>query len=187
MQKLDPLKVSWIIRAKENGMRNTDVSSSMKISQRWVQKLYSRYRSFGDIPTLRKPGRPKRVITEEMEEVVQSAFEKFRCSAVFLEKIIDGDGIHIPHNTIHQILRSKGLAEEQPKKRRRRKWIRFERTYSNSMWHTDWKKLDDGRWFLCYQDDASRFIINHGVFAEATTDNTLAVLKEGIAKHNFVS
>ena len=101
MQKLDPLKVSWIIRAKENGMRNTDVSSSMKISTRWVQKLYSRYRNSGEIPTLRKPGRPKRVITEEMEEVVQSAFEKFRCSAVFLEKIIDGDGIHIPHNTIN--------------------------------------------------------------------------------------
>lgn len=183
MQKLDPVKISWIIRAKENGMKNADVASSMKISQCWVQKLYSRYHNSGEIPILRKPGRPKRIITEEMKCIVQSAFEKFRCSAVFLEKIIDTDGIHIPHNTIHQILRSKGLAEQQPKKRRRRKWIRFERTYSNSMWHTDWKLLDDGRWFLCYQDDASRFIISHGVFAEATTDNAILVLREAIAKH----
>ncbi len=183
MQKLDPVKVSWIIRQKENGMRNADVADSMKISTRWVQKLYSRYRSAGVIPTLRKPGRPRRIITEEMNQTVQSAFEKFRCSAVFLEKILDSDGIHIPHNTIHQILRNKGLAEEQPKKRRRRKWIRFERTYSNSMWHTDWKKLDDGRWFLCYQDDASRFIVHYGVFAEATTVNALVVLSEAIVKH----
>jgi len=51
------------------------------------------------------------------------------------------------------------------------------------MWNTDWKKLDDGRWFLCYQDDASRFIVHHGVFAEATADNALAVLREAIAKH----
>ncbi len=183
MQKLDPIKVSWIIRQKENGMKNADVASSMKISTRWVQKLYSRYRSTGTVPILKKPGRPKRIITEQMVQTVQSAFEKFRCSAVFLEKIIDVNGIHIPHNTIHQILRSAGLAEEQPKKRKRRKWVRFERTYSNSMWHTDWKQLDDGRWFLCYQDDASRFIINHGVFAEATTDNAILVLKKAIAKH----
>ena len=183
MQKLDPVKVSWIIRQKENGMNNADVANSMKISTRWVQKLYSRYRNSGNIPVLRRPGRPKIIITEEMKCIVESAFKKFRCCAVFLEKIIDVDGIHIPHNTIHQILRSKGLAEEQPKKNKRRKWIRYERTYSNSMWHTDWKKLDDGRWFLCYQDDASRFIINHGVFTEATTENAITVLSEAIAKH----
>ena len=159
MQKLDPVKVSWIIRQKENGMNNADVANSMNISTRWVQKLYSRYLNSGNIPVLRRPGRPKIIITEEMKCIVESAFKKFRCCAVFLEKIIDVDGIHIPHNTIHQILRSKGLAEEQPKKNKRRKWIRYERTYSNSMWHTDWKKLDDGSWFLCYQDDASRFII----------------------------
>jgi hypothetical protein len=99
MQKLDPVKVSWIIRAKENGMGNADVASSMKISPRWVQKLYLRYCNSGNSPTLRKPGRPKRIITEEMKETVQSTFEKFRCSAVLLEKIIDADGIHIQHNT----------------------------------------------------------------------------------------
>jgi len=38
-------------------------------------------------------------------------------------------------------------------------------------------------WFLCYQDDASRFIVHHGVFAEATTDNALAVLRKAIVKH----
>ena len=105
MQKLDPVKISWINRAKENGMNNADVADSMKISTRWVQKLYSRYRNSGVIPTLRKSGRPKRIITDQMIQTVQSAFEKFRYSAVFLEKIIDTNGIHIPHNTIHEILR----------------------------------------------------------------------------------
>ncbi len=183
MQKLDPIQISWIIKSKEGGAKNANVASSMKISVRWVQKLYSRYRKTGTVPILGKPGRPKRTITEEMVQTVQSTFEKFRCSAVLLEKIIDTAGARMPHNTIHKIMRDEGLAEAQPKKMRRRKWIRYERTYSNSMWHTDWKQLDDGRWFLCYQDDASRFIISHGVFAEATTDNALAVLQEAIAKH----
>ena len=101
MQKLDPIKVSWIIKQKENGVKNADVAYSMKISTRWVQKLYSRYRNSGNIPILGKPGRPKRIITYQMKCIVESAFEKFRCSAVFLEKIIDATNvIHIPHNTI---------------------------------------------------------------------------------------
>ena len=48
----------------------------------------------------------------------------------------------------HKILGDGHLASRQPKKSQRRKWIRYERTYSNSMWHTDFKLLDDGRWFL---------------------------------------
>lgn len=57
---------------------------------------------------------------------------------MFPEKIIDDtDGTHIPHDTVHKILRSRGLASQQPKKGRKRKWVRYERAYSNSMWHTD--------------------------------------------------
>lgn len=37
------------------------------------------------------------------------------------------------------------LAKEYTKKWSSRKWIHFERTYSNSLWHIDYKKLDDGR------------------------------------------
>jgi putative transposase len=100
---------------------------------------------------------------------------------VFLEKTIEACGTHIPHNIIHHILREKGLASEQPKKQR--KWVRYERTYSNSMWHTDWKQLDDGRWLICYEDDASRFIVGYGIFDSATSENAVKVLKEAIQKH----
>jgi len=29
------------------------------------------------------------------------------------------------------------MAEEQPNKRKRRKWVRYEREHPNSLWHTD--------------------------------------------------
>ena len=96
---------------------------------------------------------------------------------------MDSTGINIPCNKIHQILRDEDLVSEHPKKSRRRKWIRFERTYSNSMWHTDYKHLDDGRWFLCYEDDASRFVTGYGMFEHATTENALTVLEEAIKNH----
>ena len=51
------------------------------------------------------------------------------------------------------------------------------------MWHTDYKLLDDGRWFLCYEDDVSCFVTGYGMFEHATTENTLAVLDEAIKNH----
>ncbi len=51
------------------------------------------------------------------------------------------------------------------------------------MWHTDYKQLDDGRWFIAYEDDASRFITGYGVFERATTQNALSVLYRAIKDH----
>ena len=64
-----------------------------------------------------------------------------------------------------------------------RRWVRHERRYSNSMWHAAYKLLDDGRWFIAYQDDASRFIVGFGVFKEATGEHAVEVLKEAISRH----
>ena len=36
--------------------------------------------------------------------------------------------------------------------------MRYERKHANIMWHTDYKGLDDGNWFMSYLNDASRFI-----------------------------
>ena len=49
-------------------------------------------------------------------------------------------------------------AAPHKRKQGRRKWVRYERKHSNSMWHTDYKQLDDGRWLVSYEDDASRVV-----------------------------
>ena len=166
MAKLDPIKVEYIIRQKELGRSTKEIAAEMKVSGRWVQKLYTGYRKTGEIPTLKKPGRPKTVITDHMRDIVSMYFVKYRIVAAGIEKTLDRYGTHIPHNTIHGIMRESELATSQPKKSRKRKWTRYERTYPNSMWHTDYKLLDDGMWFIAYQDDASRFLVGYGVFAK---------------------
>jgi putative transposase len=185
MKKLDPVKVAWIIKQKEKGENNNYViAGAMKISTRWVQALWSRYRKTETVPELGKPGRPRKEISAEEVKVVVDAFGIYKLGAVCLEKIIDAKfNIHIPHNTIHRILKQKGLAMEESRKRNRRKWIRYERTYSNSLWHTDYKQVPDGRWFIAYEDDASRYVVSYGVFDEATSKNAVDVLKEAIARN----
>ena len=48
---------------------------------------------------------------------------------------------------------------------------------------SDYKQLDDKRWFIAYMDDASRFITGFGVFEHATGYNAIAVLQEAISNH----
>ena len=67
------------------------------------------------------------------------------------------------------------MANIESKKGRKRRRVRHNQTYSHSMRHTDYKMLSDGRWLLCYADDASRFVTGCGVFKNATTENALVV------------
>ena len=187
MKKLDESKARWIIAQKRKGMTNARIAETMCISVRWVKKISARYSNI-DADKIVYPmpmGRPRDSLPGRREHsAVLTARRENHVGAVRLHRRIEeSTGMNIPYNRIHKILRDEDLASEQPKKSKRRKWIRFERTYSNSMWHTDYKQLDNGRWFLCYEDDASRFVIGYGVFEHATTENALAVLEEAIKNH----
>ena len=130
-------------------------------------------------------GQPETGIPGRKEHsAVMSAHHKYACRAVKIEeRIRDDTGIHIPHMTIHSILAEDDYTLRTPKKSRQCKWARYERKHSNSMWHTDYKQIDDKRWFVAYQDDASRFITGFGIFEHATGDNAIAVLHEAIRNH----
>ncbi|MEM2896800.1 MAG: DDE-type integrase/transposase/recombinase [Candidatus Bathyarchaeia archaeon] len=59
------------------------------------------------------------------------------------------------------------------------------RFFCNSLWHTDWKQLDDSAWLLAYIDDASMLVVGYGVFKEVIAENALKVLKEALAKYKY--
>jgi len=67
------------------------------------------------------------------------------------------------------------------------KYVKYERKYNMSMWHTDWYEIADPRWrrkyLLVYLDDPSRFIAGHGAYDNATADNAMKLLDDCIAKY----
>ncbi len=186
MVKLDDKKISWLIKSKDEKVKNSDIVNVLKITPRRVQQVYSQYKATSEIPALKRPGRPKKSVTIAEIELVKQVQEKFHTNALYLEKIIlKLHDTKINHNRIHKIMLDEGLAaEQQPRKKMRRKWIRYEREYSNSLWHTDWHTIHDSRWagkqIIAFEDDASRFITGYGVYDEATTVNSFAVLSEAI-------
>lgn len=80
-----------------------------------------------------------------------------------------------------------GLALPSRKKWIRRKWVRYEREHSNSLWHTDLHEIKDptwkGQWLIAYQDDASRYITGYGVYPTLTSKFSVDVLDRAIREH----
>ena len=54
--------------------------------------------------------------------------------------------MNMSYYTLRITMASLGLSHEEKRKKNKRKWVRFEREFSNSMWHTDWYQIKDKRW-----------------------------------------
>ena len=131
MAKLTPAKIRWIIREKERGELTTEqIARIQRITPRRVNQLWREYRDTGELPILKEPGRPPKPITADQIRAVLEAYNKYRLGACMLERILEEEfGVKMSHNKIHRVLRQHGLAKREPKKAKRRKWVRYERKH----------------------------------------------------------
>ena len=177
-------KLKWCLLHYESGDTTSKwAANHIGISQRRFQQIYQQYISTKQIPNIgENVGRPKKEIPTEMKNIIKQQYEKTWCGAVYLEKKLFATyGLHISHNTIHRVLLELGCAKHELSKQKRRKpWIRYERTHSLSLVHTDYHYTKDGRYLCIILDDASRKILAAGEFDHKTTLNALLVLKQAI-------
>ena len=183
MRKLNQKKIRWIIKEIDKEEKSTyRIAKTQNITPRWARELHNQFHTLHQYPYPKKPGRKPKPITEKEKRTVLEIRNHHPLSAVTLEKILDEQGIHIGHNRIHKILKNEGLAKDEPHKQRRRKWVRYERRYSNSLSHADWFEWQ-GEQIILFEDDASRFITGYGVFQNANTKNSLDVLENAIHQY----
>jgi len=185
MVKLNERKIRWIIQQKLGGRGTGELALIQRVSRRRIEQLWQAFTRDGVIPALKKPGRPRNAsISLRDTALILETYDRLKVNALTLETVLKHrHGLNLPHNSIHVILKENGRALPQPSKQTRRKWVRYEREHSMSLWHADWKQLSDGRWWIAAEDDASRLIVGYGVFQEATAENTIHVLKQAIDKH----
>jgi putative transposase len=185
MRILNPRKIRWILRELQTGELSVyQIAKTQKVSPRWVRELPVKY--LGVKPydiSLKKPGRTAAPLKYEEIALIAGIHEEFPMGSTKIEKHLQWKGMqHIPHNRIHAILKVLGKVKQLDKKIRRKKWVRYERRHSNSLWHTDFCEIE-GRQLISYIDDASRYIVGYGMFGSATTDNALQVLNESISDY----
>jgi len=181
MVNLNKRKLEWIISEMKKGELSVyRIAKQQNICKWHTWRLYHRYLQEGVLPTPKPSGRPAIEATQEEIDLVKKIHqENAGAGAVVIEKILKEDGKHLPHNKIHRILLKEGLAREQPAKKNRRKWVRYERKHSLSLVHTDWFEYKRKQYIL-YEDDASRLITGYGEFRNATTENSIKVFDESV-------
>lgn len=179
MKKLNKRKIRWIVKeVNKRDMGIYTIAKLQDITPRHARRVHRKYSGVKDLIIL-KPGRRPKEITEQERKLIVKTYKEYFVGATMIEQILDEKGIHIPHNKIHKILLEEGLAKQEKNKKRQRKWVRYERKHSLSLVHSDWAKYK--RWnFILIEDDASRFITGYGRFKNATTKNTIKVLKQSL-------
>ena len=90
----------------EKGERSVyRIAKLQNVTPRWVREIYRRYKETGEYPYPDKPGRKPSLISDVERRIVLEIRKQHPVCAVTLEKILDREGIHIPHNRIHRILK----------------------------------------------------------------------------------
>ena len=133
--------------------------------QRWMHRLdNSGNWDLRDIS--RKPKTIHRKITKDIEERVISIKKKTGWGAEKIENLVD-----ISHWSINKILNKYKLIDPPKKRKKRIKYIRFQRKHPNSLWQIDHsqQKIKD-KWVISVVDDCSRKSLAFAVTNVVTTD-----------------
>ena len=183
-KKLEKKQIDYIISQCKKEKSTSQIAKEMEISQRRVQQLWAEFRATGKSHVPQKPGRVRIYPTKEQIDAVLDAHKTLSAGVARIAKYLHDKNMVISYNTTYHIMKEHGMITPSPAKSRRRKWIRFERRYSNAMWHTDWHEMKDPRFrawkLITFLDDASRCVVGASVFKEATSENAVAVLRETI-------
>ncbi len=181
-------KKLWIVREREKGVLSVkDIASVQKVSRRTVERLWKDYMENGLSALEAKPrGRPKQRVPKHVRDLVVKTKKDTGFGVRRMEGVLGLKGVHIPHNRIHEILSEAGLVEHNPKKGKRKNYIRWERKHSNSLWQTDFCWIERLECWLCaWLDDHSRFVPVAEYLTEATTEEALRLFEKAAKKHGY--
>jgi hypothetical protein len=148
--KLDARKITYLIKAKEERREScANIALQLGVSRRRVESRLSRSTGNLGVGLSCLESKDERAFQSlNMESSIHSLKHMRDKNALYLEQKVEDDngGLHINHNRIQGVLLMNSLAGKSRKKWTRRKLGEIrERHHSNSLWHTDWHEIKDGR------------------------------------------
>ncbi len=185
MYKLTFKKRVWIVKQYLKGNSGTKIALAQGVHRRCVYQLLEKYNECGwDALKDHKTGRPETILNNNSEIIILDLRRRYGYGACHIEQILKQKGFSISHRQIEKLLLRNGLVEPNLKKQKSRKWVRYELPNPNDMSHTDWSYDPyTGKQLSVYIDDRTRLITSYGLFKRATTANSVALLKSGIAEY----
>jgi transposase InsO family protein len=154
---------------------------SVRTLKRWVSRLDA-----GDWDLCDKSRKPHRIHHKICPAAEQQVISLRKQTGWGCNKIAShSPEIGLSAMSINTILRKHSLCRESKSKRKRRKWVRWQRNHPNSLWQID--HTDEQDLFNCYtlsvMDDCSRYSLALVKLNNVTTDVVTHILDELIKKH----
>ncbi len=166
------------------------VAIAMNVSRMTIWNVEQRYKLLG-VEGFKscKSGRPFEPLNSKFYDLVIDEWEKNKCGARKLHAVMKRKGFSVSRRKIEQVLVFEGFQKPTLKRRKPRKYKRYEWPIPNYMWHTDWHVIKseklNGRNILVYIDDCSRKVMSY-ILGDMTTKNSLFALYDAIAKCGVV-
>ena len=163
-----------ILKAKYN------YETTARTLKRWMSRL-DKCDNWDLKDESRKPNKIHYKITLETEEKVIRIRNKTGWGANKIKFYFND----ISETSIRRILEKYKLTNPVKRKKKRAKYVRWQRNHSNSLWqidHSDQKV--DGKWVLSVMDDCSRKSLAMVAMDSVTTSAVTRVLDELIKKYN---
>ena len=143
---------------------------NIRTLRRWTKRLGESDWDLKD--TSRKPKTIHKKINEKIEERVILIKKKTGWGEKKIETLVD-----IGHTSINKILNKHKLTEPTKRKKKRIKYIRWQRKHPNSLWQIDHsqQKIKD-KWVISVVDDCSRKSLAFAVTNIVTTDIVVSLI-----------
>lgn len=185
MYKLTFEKRVWIVKQYLKKLSSSKIALSQSVTPRTVQKLIKHYEEGGwDALKDHRTGRPETVLNAKVQDMILELRKTYGYGPLRIENDLKNKGFSISHRQIEKLLLLNGLVKPNLRKQKPRKWVRYELPFPNDLWHTDWSYDPfTQKQLSVYLDDRTRLITSFGLFSNANAENTIALLKAGIACH----
>jgi len=186
--RLTDRRIEWLIRQAQGRASPRETVGQMAarwgVTSRWLRNLLQRWRQSGVVPRLnprrRPPGPP---LTEEQKRLVIEEWGRGPRGATKLFKALARRGINIPKMQIYRFGKSRGWVVPNPRKQRKRSYVRYERAHSGSLVHGDFHRTSEKHpHCILWEDDASRMILAGGEFSEETSERAIETLAEALER-----
>ena len=168
-------------------MSKKRVCLSMRISRMALWKIEQRYKKWGEDGLKdHKPGRLFEPLSNKFYSLTVQEWKRYKCGARKLHAIFKKKGFKVSRRKIEQVLVKEGFQKPFPKRKKPRRYKRYEWPLPNYMWHTDWHVIKaekhKGENIIVYLDDCSRKAMGYCKGAE-NTKNSLFALYAAIAEN----
>ena len=173
VKRLNVKEIRYAVTACSRGQKTATVAIQVGVSQRRIQQLLSEFTKTGRVHVPQRVGRKPKIISPK---IVQQILEEYRQSpaagVIHITRQLKKKNYDISYYATYCVLKKYNLVTKSDAKSKRRKWVRFERKYSDAMWHVDWHIMKDPRFrglnLVTYLDDASRCVVASQLFTQAT-------------------